>query len=99
MTNKLYDLGDELTIYAKRIGPEWTLDSEGVAVVPNEDGNMSPSPPGAESMEYFLEVSIAKEVAEVWVEYRTQSGRATSPEEICKAVIYYADNDAYLFDD
>lgn len=43
---------------------------------------------------YFLEVSVAKEVIEVWSEWR--SGRVPTSDERCEAVIHYAVNDAYL---
>ncbi len=46
---------------------------------------------------YVLELWIAQEVLEVWSAWR--DGRTPSLAEACEAVIYYADNDAYLADD
>ena len=45
---------------------------------------------------YFLEVNLVVEVREVWLDwYPTQDSDAA----IFKAVVYYAENDAYLIDD
>lgn len=46
------------------------------------------------NMHYFLEVWIANEVIEVWSSWR--GGRVPNIHDTCKAVIYYARNDAYL---
>ncbi len=43
---------------------------------------------------YLLEVWLAREVAEVWAEWR--NGRTPTTDELIEAVTYYADNDAYL---
>ena len=42
---------------------------------------------------YLLEVLIAREVLEVWSDWR--DGRIPSVEEACDAIVHYADNDAY----
>lgn len=51
-------------------------------------------PNEAAGMEYLLEVFLAQEVAEVWRRWRP--GREPTEDELCQAVIYYAENDAYL---
>lgn len=54
-------------------------------------------PPGIqtpEGMKYLLEVELAKEVIQVWKSWR--NGREPSPLEKYQAVLYYAENDAYL---
>ena len=45
-------------------------------------------------MSYLLEVSLAKEVVQVWSEWR--DGRRPTAIDKCEAVIYYAEHDAYL---
>jgi hypothetical protein len=45
-------------------------------------------------MLYLLEVSLAREVLEVWTAWR--DGRRPTISEACEAIIYYASNDAYL---
>lgn len=54
-------------------------------------------PPGIqtpEGMKYLLEVELAKEVIQVWKDWR--SGKEPSPHEKCQAVLYYSGHDAYL---
>jgi hypothetical protein len=46
---------------------------------------------------YYLEVPTAREVLDVWSSWRND--RAPSLDEACEAVIYYADNDAYIIGD
>jgi hypothetical protein len=71
---------------------------------PNEDSEASvrkviitDEPPGIETpegMRYLLEVELVKEVLQVWKDWR--NGKEPSPHEKYMAVLYYADNDAYL---
>jgi hypothetical protein len=42
---------------------------------------------------YLLEIDLAREVLAVWSDWR--SGVAPSPEEAARAVIHYAEHDAY----
>jgi hypothetical protein len=56
-------------------------------------------PPGIqtpEGMKYLLEVELAKEVIQVWKDWR--NGKEPSPMEKFQAVLYYVENDAYLTD-
>jgi hypothetical protein len=69
--------------------PPWTEGSD--ATVLNEDWVESPSHPG---FRLVLEVSIAREVLEVWSAWR--SGATPSPEQAVEAILFYATNDAYL---
>lgn len=55
------------------------------------------SPPDPQRWRYLLGTRIAKEVIEVWSEWR--DGRVPSPEDALAAVLHYAENDAYLPDD
>jgi len=57
-------------------------------------GRGAKAPPG---WRYFLEVLIAREVLEVWSSWHND--RMPSPEEADEAIIYYAENDAYIYDD
>lgn len=84
----LPDLDDDLTIYSTR---EATAGSPAVAALEPDSGDL---PKSAEGLDYLLEVSLAKEVAEVWRSWR--DGREPSPEELCEAVIFYAENDAFI---
>lgn len=82
------DLGEELTIYAQE---PWSEGSLAVAVAEPEDGSL---PVEAAGMRYLLEVPLAKDVLEVWREWR--GGAVPSLHDSCEAVIHYAENDAYL---
>jgi hypothetical protein len=42
---------------------------------------------------YLLEVSLARDVLHVWASWR--NGKQPTPEEAARAVIYYAQHDAY----
>lgn len=74
---------------------------------PNEDTEaivnkiiISDKPPSMqtpEGMKYLLEVELAKEVIQVWRDWR--NGKEPSPLEKYQAVLYYAENDAYLAED
>ena len=86
---KLNDFDDNLTIYAER-NPQWSGASNAVVCLENENGEVIDAPP---SLSYLLEVDIAKEVMEVWIDWHK---RKPSTEEKCSAIIYYAENDAYI---
>ncbi len=89
LLEKLEDFDDDSTIYAER-NPEWSASSRAVICSQSEDGEIVDAP---KDLSYFLEVDIAKEVIEVWKEW---CGRNPSTEDKCRAVIYYAENDAYI---
>lgn len=86
----LAELNDELTIYALG-SPEWSGESPAVVALEPDDGSL---PMEASGMEYFLEVDIAKEVIEVWSQWR--NGKSPSRDEKINAVIHYAKFDAYI---
>jgi hypothetical protein len=83
-------LDDALTIYSAR-DREWAADSEAIAIQAPEDGSL---PAEAVGFVYLLEVDQAKEVLEVWSEWR--GGRTPTLAECVEAIVYYAVNDAYL---
>lgn len=69
--------------------PPWTPDSD--AVVLHED---TVEPGDARGFRLGLEATIASEVVRVWSAWR--DGRRPEPDEAAAAVIYYAENNAYL---
>jgi hypothetical protein len=82
-------LSNDLIIYSK--GNDWQPSSVAIMLpLPMYD----PPPKAPEGMNYFLELDLAKEVLEVWRNWR--EGRMPSLEEACEAVIYYAEYDAYI---
>lgn len=83
----LDDFDEAATIYAAK---HWTPLSETAIAV--SDGDIDSAI--EEGMAYLLEVSIASEVIDVWSSWR--DGRVPNPGERCEAIIYYAENDAYL---
>lgn len=57
LTNRLYSLNEDLTIYAKK---PWTCESKVELLIEPEDGSL---PTGlSDDFEYFLEVFIAKDI-------------------------------------
>ena len=80
----LQDLDGSLTICA---AIPWTADS---------DAELCPAstvPEGCR-LPYFLEVAVANDVLRAWSFAR--AGQIPSIEERCRAIIFYAENDAYL---
>lgn len=90
LINNLDSLNEESTIYAIA-DPDWSESSLAVAVLDPDGGSL---PPEAAGMKYLLEVAIAKEVLDVWREWR--QGKTPTIHDKCEAVIYYAKNDSYL---
>jgi hypothetical protein len=80
---------NSLTICAART-PEWSGASE-AELRPSNRVNSESKPP------YFLEVAVAKDVVRAWSFVR--NGRLPTLSEKCEALIYYAENDAYLLPD
>lgn len=82
----LEGLDNSLTICAART-PDWAAESE---------AELCPSHLRAEEcrLPYFLEVSVAKDVLRAWSFAR--SGAVPAHEQRCRAIIHYAENDAYL---
>jgi hypothetical protein len=89
VVNDLEQLSDEMVIFAAK-GVTWQVDSPAVLV---ESGDMDSIGTHLEDLTYFLEVSIAKEVLEVWSKWR--AGRVPTEQQRIEALIYYAENDAY----
>jgi hypothetical protein len=90
LLERLDSLDDNLTIYAER-NPNWSATSAAVACLEPGSGGL---PDAATGMSYLLEVFLAKEVLQDWGKGR--GGRGATAQDKCNAVIYYAENDAYL---
>lgn len=75
-------LPGESSLFARR---PWSEDAD--AVVAKEDQQ----PPG---YDYLLETELVREVLAVWSEWR--DGRSPTPSEAARAVMHYAELDAYL---
>lgn len=88
LLSSLAQLDDELTIYSTE-SP--TPDSPAIAKVEPESGELRDEATG---LVYLVEVFLAKEVAAVWRDWR--DGREPTPDELCEAVVFYAERDAYL---
>jgi hypothetical protein len=86
----LNELEDGDTIYVAQ-DAQWTPSSAAMVSRAPGDGSM---PPAADGSRYFLEVYLAKEVIDVWREWR--GGREPTLVEMCEALIFYASRDAYL---
>ena len=84
--SNLDSIDDSLTICVART-PIWTKNSEAELHPSNLAVKDFPLP-------YFLEISVAKEVLEAWSFAR--DGRLPSLEQKCEAIIYYAENDAFV---
>ena len=82
---RLDEFGEDETIYADSATPTAR------AVVATEPDDGSAPVPG---LEYLLEIAAAREAIEVWQAWRP--GREPTLEDKLEAVLYYAQNDAWL---
>ena len=82
----LENTSNSLTICVAK-PPQWNRMSE-AELHPSEQ-----VPHGCK-LPYFLEVSVAKNVLKAWSFAR--NGRIPSIEKKCEALIFYAENDAYI---
>lgn len=88
LVDRLAALDDDETLYARQ---PWSPTSQAVCA---EEGSPEAAAAVAHGLDYLLEVSLAKEVADAWPGWRGGHGPGSS--DLCAAVIYYAENDAYL---
>ncbi len=84
--NDLGNLDDSLTICASKTSI-WTSSSEAKLYPARQV-------PFGSDLPYFLEVSVAKDVLRAWSHVR--GGQLPDIAQKCEAIIYYAENDAYL---
>ena len=89
LVQDLDHIDDELTIYAEG-GSSARPNARAVVMGERDDGS---PPPTALGLEYVLEVFIAKEVIDVWSQWR--DGRRPTPAEALGAILYYAEHDAF----
>jgi hypothetical protein len=75
------------TIFARK---PWTHASPSLVLAEEAVNGHSRSTP---DHAYLLEVDVARDVLAVWSDWR--SGVVPSPEEAARAVIHYAEHDAY----
>lgn len=87
---ELDTLDDDATIFTA-IAPYANAETPAVVAVPAEDGSV---PDRVDGLGYFLEVDIAKEVVEIWSQWR--DGREPTLRQVVEAVVHYAVNDSYL---
>lgn len=87
VVKKLAKLDEDHTIYA--VEP-WTWESEACVAMEPDDEDI-PSKASKIGAKYFIEVSIAKEFLEGWVE---SEGLTPSDRERCDRLIHYAIYDA-----
>jgi hypothetical protein len=83
--DRVDELGDDQVIFARR---PWTPDSE-AEIGKFNDNFRVPDATSNRGLDYFLEVSVAKEILEVFGETRP------APERIRALLMFYAENDAY----
>lgn len=88
VVSQLPGLEDEATVYAAK---PWTERSNAVCAIEGSDEARAAMDLG---LSYLLEVHLIREVAQVWSSWR--AGAVPSTEDLVVAVIYYAENDAYL---
>lgn len=85
--NQIDDMSGDLTIYVADTSQ--LLPTTNAVVLEAPTGDTAPS-----DMRYLIEVSLAREVIRVWSHWR--GGRTPTSDDMVKAVIYYAQNDAYM---
>jgi len=84
---RLEEFDADQIIYAVKTTPV----SEAVVDYETDDGDV---PASANGMRYLLEISLARDAIRVWSEWR--EGRQPTLDEKVQAVIYYAENDAFM---
>lgn len=88
LLGELGSLSDEETLFAAQ---PWSPSSTAVSL---EEDSPEADDAQARGLAYLLEVGLAKDVVDVWSQWR--DGRAPTPSEAVEAVIYYAVHDTYL---
>jgi hypothetical protein len=86
-----FDENLNIIVYAEKKDKVWDQNSNALVLLEDLEESKSSR---KERFLYFLEVYLIKEVIEVWKEWSDNLN--PDIEELCDAVIYYAENDAYL---
>lgn len=87
IVSQLDNFDEEMTIYASE---PWDLNSDALVDFEPDEGGL-PLEAREKNLEYFLEVYLAKEFLDGWVENQKAG---VSRSEICNRLIEYAINDA-----
>jgi hypothetical protein len=90
---KLEEWPEYDAIYAVRSGKTWHEDALAVVVEEEEDGWLKQTFDGIE-MECLLPVYLAREVVEIWQNWRTNA--IPTVHDKLRAIVHYATFDAYL---
>jgi hypothetical protein len=94
LVKNIDNLSEDTVVYAQRIEGTWQPSSS-IAILP-----ISVDISGArfklKGMEYFLEIYLVKEVISVAKECFELDGRKLSLDDYLRAVIYYAESDAFI---
>ena len=90
---RLDGFSDEETIYAVRAEGRWQPDSLAFVTEEPDDGKLTQTFDGVQ-MQYLLEVALAREAVEAYQELHYVL--EPTDEEKMKAILYYAEHDAYL---
>jgi hypothetical protein len=85
---RLSEFDDEDTIYAKE---PWTGAADAMVAREVEDNGLPPPEAIEAGLAYFLEIFIAREFVEDWIQYLGADPGAAA---VCERVIQYAVNDA-----
>ena len=86
---RLSEFGEEEVIYASE---PWTEGSDAIVLPYRDEDDGGPHPEATEAgLAYFLEIFIARELVEDWIDYLGADPGAAA---ICERVIQYAINDA-----
>ncbi len=86
LVGSLDSLDEDLTIYARE---PWTAASDAIAAAEPAEGGL-PTEAREEGLKYFLEVSVAKEFLEGWIENAESPTRAQQTERLIRYAIYDA---------
>lgn len=90
LIQNLNNYSNDQVIYASSVKP-WTGSTNVKTGLISDLVDNNYTPP---NMEYFLEVSYAKEVLEVWANWR--NGKLPNISEKIQAILYYVEHDAYI---
>jgi hypothetical protein len=82
---RVEEFSEEETVFSRR---PWRFDEDAILVRMDEEGRI-PSSTTAAGWDYFLEVTVAKEVLEVF------EGAPPTPGERRNLLLFYGENDAF----
>jgi hypothetical protein len=92
LINKIDEISDDQVIYIMNNDPITEISE----VITYSIKDVVDNKIDMHEMKYLLEVSLEKEVIEVWINWR--NGKRPSNQEKIQAILYYVDHDAYIPD-